>query len=296
MSTRVKVEDIKPNPFYARTEVDPEGIRALAAEIETEGLWAPLRGRQRNGHIELCMGHRRLEAVKQLGWEAVDVEVLALSDVEIAEGSLVENFQREDLNDMDKAEGVVAYLDLLQKEGHDKASARKRASAKLGITLPRLSEMNTAVTKLSEDVKEAIRDGRVALRTAIAALNHGGPKMAKTAAARSMALRSMDAVKKSEEEIEDPQIRKKVHAEVSAGKLSSPKEIRERVKELRARKLKKDAPSDLDKVLSQWRLKFEGWLRELEEFPYRDVIDVSEEAEEFRQPVRQLRAQLKMLL
>jgi hypothetical protein len=57
-----------------------------------------------------------------------------------------------------------------------------------------------------------------------------------------------------------------------------------------------NAPSDLDKVLLQWRLKFEGWLRELEEFPYRDVIDVSEEAEEFRQPVRQLRAQLKMLL
>jgi hypothetical protein len=52
----------------------------------------------------------------------------------------------------------------------------------------------------------------------------------------------------------------------------------------------------LTKVPLQWRLKFEWWLRELEEFPYRDVIDVSEEAEEFRQPVRQLRAQLKMRL
>jgi hypothetical protein len=143
-------------------------------------------------------------------------------------------------------EGVVAYLDLLRKAGHDAASARKRASAKLGIPLPRLSELNTAVSKFSEDVKEAVRDGKVALRTALAALNHGGPKMAKTAAAHSMALRSMDAVKKSEAEIEDLQIRTKVHTEVSAGKLSTPKEIRERVRELLTRKLKKEgAPSDL---------------------------------------------------
>jgi ParB family chromosome partitioning protein len=128
MIREVKVSDIKPNPFQARKTQDQDAIRSLANEIKTVGLWpGALRGRQKNGHIELCFGHRRLEAVKLLGWKKV--EVVELSDEELALQSLIENLQREGLNDADRGDGIAAYIrlktgasDLSVLLGHDRRS------------------------------------------------------------------------------------------------------------------------------------------------------------------------------
>lgn len=57
---KVRVNNIKPNPFQVRASYNKESLRALAEEIESEGLWfGALRGRPRNGKVELCFGHRR---------------------------------------------------------------------------------------------------------------------------------------------------------------------------------------------------------------------------------------------
>ena len=106
MKVVINIKDILPNPYQARKRMDKRAIRALADEIEASGLWpGSLRGRMRGSKVELCYGHRRLAALKHLGWDKVEVEIDELSDEEMALQSLAENFQREGLTDIEKAEG-----------------------------------------------------------------------------------------------------------------------------------------------------------------------------------------------
>jgi len=77
---RKVIKVIRPNPFQPRKTQDSDAIKSLAEEIDQVGLWAgALRGREMNGHIKLCFGHRRLEAVKRLGWKEVDVDTSTTS-------------------------------------------------------------------------------------------------------------------------------------------------------------------------------------------------------------------------
>jgi len=297
MPTRVKVKKIKPNPFYARKFVDPKSIQALAEEIKSEGLWAgALRGRMRKRQIELCVGHRRLEAIKLLGWANVEIELLQLDDADMAGGSLMENLQREDLDEAAIADGVAAYVGMLQTvKGLIEMDARKEASEKLGIDLPRLSEMISFATELDEDEKEPVREGKLSLRTAWAAHRHGNKQMVKTAAAQAMPLRAMDDVRRSEERIEDPDIKKKVHNKVVAGKLKSGEEIRQEARRLQAKKLP-NRPADLEEVMLRWADKFQAWNEELNELvPYREYIDAADarKGKQFREPLNELIDKLK---
>ena len=76
MKVVVPIKDILPNPYQARKKMDREAIRNLAEEIKASGLWpGSLRGRMKGSHVELCYGHRRLAALKHLGWDKVEVEV-----------------------------------------------------------------------------------------------------------------------------------------------------------------------------------------------------------------------------
>ncbi len=55
------------------------------------------------GCYELVFGHRRVMAARNLGWETIRAEVVNVSNEEMMGQSLVENFEREDLSDYEKA-------------------------------------------------------------------------------------------------------------------------------------------------------------------------------------------------
>jgi ParB/RepB/Spo0J family partition protein len=52
---------------------------------------------------ELVYGHRRFLAAKQLGWLTIRAEIVELSDEESTQESLIENFERDELSDYEKA-------------------------------------------------------------------------------------------------------------------------------------------------------------------------------------------------
>ena len=68
----VKVSDIKSNPINEQI-YDLSGIEELAASIDEVGLLQSITVNQSNTVIS---GHRRLEAIKSLGWDEVSVEVI----------------------------------------------------------------------------------------------------------------------------------------------------------------------------------------------------------------------------
>jgi ParB family transcriptional regulator, chromosome partitioning protein len=125
---------LRANPFQPRREFDEEEIQSLADSIKAQGLLQPILVRQKeNSTYEIISGERRFRALKLLGKDKIPCMVkTGLSDREMMEMAIVENIQREDLNEIEKAE---AYQKLLQEYEytHDQL-ARQVGKSRTAVT------------------------------------------------------------------------------------------------------------------------------------------------------------------
>lgn len=97
-------DEIQASPFQPRRHFNEEQIAELADSIRERGLIQPLIVRRVNGQLELIAGERRLRAIRSLGQKEVRVIVSEATDQEVAELTLIENIQREDLTPLEEAE------------------------------------------------------------------------------------------------------------------------------------------------------------------------------------------------
>src|SRR5699024_12655678 len=88
----LKVEQIVPNEYQPRTQIDDEKIEELAQTLQTHGIIQPIVVRKKEADIyEVIAGERRLRAAKLLGWEKISAIVRDLNDTETASIALIEN-------------------------------------------------------------------------------------------------------------------------------------------------------------------------------------------------------------
>ena len=104
----VVLEQVRSN---VGTESD--SFKSLVQSIKDKGILEPLIVTKGDGDsYTLICGERRLEAVLQLELELVPVRVIETGN-ELGETiafQLTENLQREDLNPIDQAKGILAYI------------------------------------------------------------------------------------------------------------------------------------------------------------------------------------------
>ncbi len=100
----VGVDELTTCPFQPRRHFDSEQISELAESIKERGLLQPLVVRLVEGQYELIAGERRLRAARSLGMTKIRVIVHEATDLEVAELTLIENLQREDLRPLEEAE------------------------------------------------------------------------------------------------------------------------------------------------------------------------------------------------
>lgn len=100
----VKTSEIKTGRNYRTNFIE---IQQLADDIASHGLIQPLTV---NKDMELLAGERRLKAVKYLGWEEVECNVIDLGEQAQDEVTLVENLQRSDTNPIEEGNAFDAYL------------------------------------------------------------------------------------------------------------------------------------------------------------------------------------------
>lgn len=101
------VNQVLPNPFQPRTQVDEAALVELTASIEASGLLQPVIVRPRNGKYELIAGERRWRAVQRLGWPKIPAVVREVDDPTLLTLALIENLQRDDLTSIDEAAGYL---------------------------------------------------------------------------------------------------------------------------------------------------------------------------------------------
>lgn len=110
--TLLDIHEIEPRKDQPRRIFDEDSLQELAASIKQYGVIQPLVVQKKDELYEIIAGERRWRAARIAGLKKVPVIIREYSKQEIAEISLIENIQREDLNPIEEAR---AYQTLIQE-------------------------------------------------------------------------------------------------------------------------------------------------------------------------------------
>lgn len=144
----VNITKIEPNKKQPRRKFDEDALLELADSIKQFGVLEPILVQNRDTYYEIISGERRWRAAKLAGLKEIPVIIMNLTEQEIAEISLIENLQREDLNPIEEA---MAYKQLIT-EFHMKQDeiAEKVSKSRTAVT------NSMRLLKLSDDVQQMI--------------------------------------------------------------------------------------------------------------------------------------------
>jgi ParB/RepB/Spo0J family partition protein len=260
MIQKIPLALIRSNPFQARRSYDEAGISGLVAEIKENGLFVgALRGRRRGECVELCWGHRRVEAVRRIGWRSIEIDLCDLSDEEMVDQALIENLQREGLNDLDKAEGLANAVKLRRDRGLTDVQAIAEVAHKTGLGVEWMRSI-ISLTQFEAPAKNLIRQGRIRASTAVSAHRFGGVEMIVTAVDKGLAQHRIDKLAKEIATINDDQVRAKVKRAVVEGDLLEPEQVRDKARTLIAQKnAKQRGRPDLTEYIVRWTAWERSW-------------------------------------
>ena len=151
--THVSVDDLAPGQYQPRTKMHKSTLEELAQSIKEQGVLQPLVVRRlASGRFEIVVGERRWRAAQLAGISSVPAIVRDLNNDETAKIALIENLQREDLNALDQAKGLMRLqreFNLSQEElGLAVGKSRSAVS-----NLLRLLNLSTEVQALLEEGK-----------------------------------------------------------------------------------------------------------------------------------------------
>jgi ParB family chromosome partitioning protein len=111
---KVPVGSIEPNPYQPRKEMDEAELKTLSESIRESGILQPILTRKVGDRYQIVAGERRWRAAQLAGLKEVPVLCRELSDNDSAVFALVENLQREDLNAIEKAQGIKLLMDQMK--------------------------------------------------------------------------------------------------------------------------------------------------------------------------------------
>lgn len=161
-ATMIEIDKIQRNKKQPRKKFDEASIAELSESIKQHGVIQPIMVQDRKDHYEIIVGERRYRACIKAGLTKIPAIIKDFSEQEIAEISLIENIQREDLDAIEEAQ------------------AYKRLKTEFKLTdeqvAEKVSKSRTAVTnamrllKLSNKVQELLISGDLSMGHARALL------------------------------------------------------------------------------------------------------------------------------
>ncbi len=126
---QVPLAKVRASPLQPRQRFDEATIAELADSVRERGVLQPILVRPTGSGYEVIAGERRLRAARLAGLETVPAVVREMSDQEALEVAIVENLQREDLNDVEQARAYKQLLDFgLSQEQVANAVGKSRSA------------------------------------------------------------------------------------------------------------------------------------------------------------------------
>ena len=150
---RIKIDKLIPNPNQPRKTFFEQTISELAESIKEHGVLSPIIVRPAGDKYEIVAGERRYKASGEAGLKEIPAIIKNVSNGDARIISLIENIQREDLNDIDRAS---ALRELKVNLGLPWVKIAK----KLGLTKSRVLDL-VGLLDLPEEIKEDIRHKKI---------------------------------------------------------------------------------------------------------------------------------------
>jgi len=204
---------IKPSPVQPRMDFNEDEIQNLADSINIQGLLQPILVRRKeSGDFEIISGERRFRALRRLGRDKIPCIVKqSLSDREMMEMALVENIQREDLNEIEKA---VAYQQLIGEYSY----THEELSAQIGKSRTTITNTLRLLT-LPEEIQQMVRKNELSMGHARALLaiegNEQRIELAKRITAEDLPVRAVEKQVRTEAKPKKQRAAKSLRANVT---------------------------------------------------------------------------------
>ncbi len=159
----VPVNDISPNREQPREMFNEAAMEELKESIRENGVLEPPIVRRTGDFFELVAGERRLRAVKELGFQTIEVILMEVeSDEKMLVLSLIENIQREDLNAIEEGKAYEHIMKRMKLTQEEIASVVGKSRSAVANTIRLLN--------LSPGVQDMVSDGSLAPGSARALL------------------------------------------------------------------------------------------------------------------------------
>ena len=180
----VRLDAIDPDVDQPRTTFNEEALRELADSIRQDGVIQPIEVTQSSpGRYLIVHGERRWRAAQLAGLETIPAVVRRRDYDEVTRfvRQVVENIQREDLNDVDRAASLLRLRKLMQEEVDAARRERGRSGettrdepwagkvtwakvgGRLGYSRQRIHQL-IQLLDLPDEIKDAVRDGALSER------------------------------------------------------------------------------------------------------------------------------------
>ena len=214
----IPIDQIEANPNQPRREFEETALNELAQSISEIGIVVPITLRQMGEHkYQIIAGERRWRASQIAGLTSLPAYIRTIKDEEVMEMALVENIEREDLNDIEIA---LAYEHLLETSGMTQEKMSKH-----------VGKSRTAVTnylrllKLPAQVQMALQNKTISMGHARALLSLESPaqqiRLFKEIQKNGYSVRQVEELVKTAKDHDDVSSSKKGNA----GKKSLPAEF-----------------------------------------------------------------------
>ena len=151
--TKVDISKVEPDPEQPRKTFSEDEINELAASIKEQGIIEPLIVTDEGDHYEIVGGERRWRAAMQVGLTEVPVVVRKYTKLQKMQVAFIDNEQREDLNDIEKAMQYNRFLtefDMTQEQVAKMVSKSRSAVANV-----------VRLLNLEEEVQQMIIDEKI---------------------------------------------------------------------------------------------------------------------------------------
>jgi ParB family transcriptional regulator, chromosome partitioning protein len=149
----VPIDMIQTNPFQPREVFKDEELVELSNSIKAHGIIQPVILRKLKDGYQLIAGERRMRAARIAGVSELPGFVLDIDGIDVAEISLIENLQRQDLNCIEEAK---AYNVFVSKFG----LTQEEIAAKVGMSRSRVAN-SLRLLALPEKIKAALSEEKI---------------------------------------------------------------------------------------------------------------------------------------
>ena len=149
----IGLNDIRPNSAQPRKNFSQDALEELAESIKTHGVIQPVLLRPSKKGYELVAGERRWRAARLAGLKSVPAIIRDLDERQNAFYALIENMQREDLNPIEEAEGIMEIIG-------NYGLTQEEAAKIIGKSRPYVTH-SLRIAKLPEPIREMIASGQL---------------------------------------------------------------------------------------------------------------------------------------